>query len=151
MKYKILKLRNYPEIKQRSAEWFHSKWGIPLKAYIESMKECISGSSFVPQWYIVMMDDQIIGGAGVIENDFHDRKDLIPNVCAVYVEQQYRNNGIAGILLDHICNDFYHNGIDTLYLITDHDRFYERYGWQFFCMAQGEGEDTLSRIYIHKM
>ena len=42
---------------------------------------------------------------GVIENDFHDRKDLAPNVCAVYVEQEYRRRGIAGKLLNDVCED----------------------------------------------
>jgi len=41
-------------------------------------------------------------------------------------------------------------GIDTLYLITDHTSFYERYGWELFCMAQGDGEPGLSRLYIHR-
>ena len=36
-----------------------------------------------------------IGGMGVIENDFHDRKDLMPNVCAVYTEEAYRGRGIT--------------------------------------------------------
>lgn len=31
-----------------------------------------------------MDGDKIAGGMGVIENDFHDRKDLAPNVCAVW-------------------------------------------------------------------
>ena len=50
----------------------------------------------VPQWYVVVQGDKIIAGLGVIENDFHDRKDLSPNVCAVYVEEAYRCRGIAG-------------------------------------------------------
>jgi len=41
-------------------------------------------------------------------------------------------------------------GIDTLYLITDHTSFYERYGWKFLCMVQGDGEADLTRMYIHK-
>ena len=36
-------------------------------------------------------NDKVIGGLGVIENDFHDRKDLTPNICAVYTEEEYRN------------------------------------------------------------
>ena len=40
----------------------------------------------VPQWYVVLEGDNIIGGCGVIENDFHNRKDLTPNVCAVYIK-----------------------------------------------------------------
>ena len=35
-------------------------------------------------------------------------------------------------------------------LFTDHTGFYERYGWEFFCMAQGDGEDRPSRMYIHR-
>ena len=42
-------------------------------------------------------------------------------------------------------------GIDTLYLLTDHDSFYERYGWEFFCMARGDGEAELSRMYVHRV
>lgn len=43
---------------------------------------------------------QIIAGAGVIENDFHDRKDLVLNLCALYVEESYRQQNIARQLLD---------------------------------------------------
>ena len=38
-------------------------------------------------------------------------------------------------------------GIKTLYLLTDHTHFYERYGWEYLCDAMGEGEDTPSRMY----
>ena len=41
----------------------------------------------------------------VIENDFHNRKDLTPNVCAVYVEENYRCQRIAGKLLEYVCED----------------------------------------------
>ena len=41
-------------------------------------------------------------------------------------------------------------GIPTLYLLTDHTGFYERYGWEFYCMARGEGEERLSRMYRHR-
>lgn len=26
-------------------------------------------------------------------------------------------------------------GIESLYLISDHTTFYERYGWEFYCMG----------------
>lgn len=41
-------------------------------------------------------------------------------------------------------------GVDTLYLLTDHTSFYERYGWEFFCMAQGDGEAEPSRMYVRR-
>ena len=36
------------------------------------------------------------------------------------------------------------------YLLTDHTGFYERYGWEFLCMAQGDGDSKPSRMYIHR-
>ena len=41
-------------------------------------------------------------------------------------------------------------GIDTLYLITDHVGFYERYGWEFFGMVKEDGNSNMIRMYIHK-
>ncbi len=78
------------------------------------MEACLTKESAVPQWYVAMKEARIIGGLGVIENDFHDRKDLAPNVCAAY------------------------------------NSFYERYGWEFLCMVQGDGEADMTRMYIHR-
>lgn len=150
MNYDIVRLADKPEIKEQAAQWFHEKWGIPLEAYMESMGECLAGGKPVPQWYVAMEGERIIAGLGVIENDFHDRKDLAPNVCAVYTEKDRRCNGVAGALLNYVCADMKDKGIATLYLVTDHTGFYERYGWKFLCMVQGEGEPDLSRMYIHR-
>ena len=150
MEYTIVKLQTHPEMTETASLWFHEKWGIPQEAYRESMEESLKASGPVPQWYVVMEGEKIVGGLGVIENDFHDRKDLTPNVCAVYVEESHRNRGIAGKMLNFVCEDFHIKGMDTLYLLTDHDSFYERYGWEFYCMAQGDGEEEMSRMYIHK-
>ncbi len=150
MEYELLKIQEHPELVKQAAQWFHEKWGIPEEAYLESMADCLKASGPVPQWFIAVDGQRIIGGLGVIENDFHDRKDLTPNVCAVFVEPQYRGQGIAGALLNLVCKEMKALGLDTLYLLTDHHSFYERYGWEFFCMAQGDGEDEPSRMYVHK-
>ncbi len=149
MKYSLVPLRDRPDMLPRAAAWFHQKWSVPLEAYRESMEECLAGKSPVPQWYLALEGDRIVGGMGVIENDFHDRKDLAPNVCAVYTEEDRRCQGIAGALLELVCRDMKELGIPTLYLVTDHTSFYERYGWEFYCMVQGDGEPELTRLYIH--
>ena len=150
MEYKIVRIADRPELKRRAAEWFSGKWGIPTEEYTGSMEESMKKVTAVPQWYLALEGDRIIGGLGVIENDFHNRKDLRPNVCAVYTEEDRRRRGVAGELLRFACLDMERRGIGTLYLITDHDSFYERYGWEFFCMAQGDGDEKPSRMYIHR-
>ncbi len=150
MTYEIVRLIDRPQLKERAARWFHEKWGVPPEAYAESMEECLSGENPVPQWYLAVEGREIVGGLGVIENDFHDRKDLAPNVCAVYTEKAKRGRGVAGRLLGHACADMKARGVSTLYLVTDHTSFYERYGWEFFCMVRGDGEPGMTRMYIHR-
>lgn len=147
--YKYITLRDKAELKIEAAEWFHSKWGVPTEAYLECMEAYLSGETEYG-WYLCLDKDRIIGGLGVIENDFHDRKDLSPNVCAVYTEEAHRNKGIAGKLLNMVVADMRGKGITPLYLVSDHIGFYERYGWEFLCMVQGDGEPDMTRMYIHR-
>ncbi len=147
--YVYTALRDRPELMEPAAAWFHEKWHVPKDAYLECMRAYLNKETEYG-WYLCLDGDQIIGGLGVIENDFHDRKDLSPNVCAVYTEKAFRNQGIAGHLLDMAVDDLRSKGITPLYLVTDHTGFYERYGWEFFCMVHGDGEPELSRMYIHR-
>lgn len=141
-------VRDWPEAGEEIALWFHERWHIPLEAYRESIRSCLGEETGVPQWYVVVRGNRIIAGCGVIENDFHERKDLRPNVCAVYVDEEFRREGIAGFMLQYACDDMAAMGIDTLYLLTDIIGFYERYGWEFLCTVRGDdGEEY--RAYIH--
>ena len=148
-KYNYITMREYPELKNTAAEWFHSKWKIPSEAYLKCIEEYLNQETEYG-WYLCMDGDKIIGGLGVIKNDFHNRKDLYPNICAVYTEQEYRGRGIAGNLLNMAVEDMRAKGISPVYLITDHTSFYERYGWEFLCMVQGDGEPDMTRMYIHR-
>lgn len=142
-------LKQRPELKRHAARWFHQKWGVPEEAYLQCMGDYISGKTEYG-WYLCVVGDKIVGGLGVIENDFHNRKDLTPNICAVYTEQDYRRKGIAGQLLNMAVSDLRGKGVSPVYLLTDHIGFYERYGWEFLCMVQGGGEPEPSRMYVHK-
>ena len=142
-------LRDKPEWEEKAAAWFHSKWGVPEEAYIECMTDYLNGATEYG-WYLCADGDRIVGGLGVIENDFHDRKDLTPNVCAVYTEEAYRGKGIAGRLLNMAVDDLRSKDVSPVYLVTGHTDIYERYGWEFLCMVQGDGEEHMSRMYIHR-
>ena len=148
-KYRYIKLIEKPQIMDAAASWFHSKWGVPKEAYLECMEAYLNKETEYG-WYLCLDGEKIVAGMGVIDNDFHDRKDLTPNVCAVYTEEKYRNKGIAGRLLKIVVEDMKDKGITPIYLVTDHTSFYERYGWEFLCMVKRDGEEDMTRIYIHK-
>ncbi len=147
--YRYITLRQEPEMKDVAANWFHSKWGVPKEAYLECMEAYLNGKTEYG-WYLCLDGEKIVAGMGVIENDFHNRKDLTPNVCAVYTEEEYRSRGIAGKLLNMVVEDMKNKGVSPVYLVTDHTSFYERYGWEFLCMVQGDGEPDMTRMYIHR-
>lgn len=143
----VKKLRDCPGLAENAARWFASKWGIPPEAYRESIQQCIIQKSGIPQWYVLQgKDGDIIAGAGIIDNDFHDRKDLTPNLCALFVEKEHRKCGIARKILDFARQDMCRMGYETLYLVTDHTEFYEKCGWSFLTMVRGE-DDIMERMY----
>jgi N-acetylglutamate synthase-like GNAT family acetyltransferase len=147
---KIIKLSEHGDMADSAAAWFHSKWKIPIELYKESIYSSYKNKKAVPQWYLALESDMIIGGLGCIDNDFHECKELSPNVCAVYVEEGFRRRGIAGKLLNYVCEDMHRSGIDTLYLVTDHTSFYERYGWEYLRMVKADGSPETARMYIHR-
>lgn len=141
-------LRDFPELAEKAARWFSDKWGIPGDAYLESIRDGIARKTEVPQWYVVVDEGQgIAAGAGVIENDFHDRKELTPNLCALWVEPQYRNRGLARQLLNDIRRDMHELGFPTLYLVTDLVDFYEKCGWRFLTTVTGDDGNPI-RLYV---
>ena len=145
--YIYITLRDAPQLMQKSAEWFSSKWGVPTSAYIECMQAYLNGQTEFG-WYLCLCNDRIVGGLGVIQNDFHNRKDLAPNICAVYTEIDHRGRGIAGNLLNMAVTDLKSKGITPVYLVTDHIGFYEKYGWEFLFMV--DANDGPSRLYVHE-
>lgn len=147
--FKYITLRENPDIKNAAAQWFNAKWSVPKEAYLECMDVYLNCDTEYG-WYLCLDGEKIVGGLGVIENDFHDRKDLTPNICAVYTEEAYRKQGVAGKLLNMAVEDLRSKGISPVYLVTDHTGFYERYGWEFLCMVQGDGEPDMTRMYIHR-
>jgi len=147
--YRFLNLREIPELLPAAAEWFHAKWGVPEAAYRACMSAYLNRETEYG-WYLCSDADRIVAGLGVIANDFHERKDLSPNICAVYTEASYRGRGIAGHLLEMAVDDLRSKGITPVYLVTNHVGFYEKYGWEFLCMVRGDGEPEESRMYLHR-
>ena len=147
-KVKLIKLCENPAWQDKAAWWFSQKWNIPFEDYMESITQCIEKKTSVPQWYVMLNENQdIIAGAGVIENDFHKRKDLFPNLCALFVEQPYRNHGFARQILDFVKKDMYSLGIQKLYLVTEHTEFYEKFGWSFLTVVR-DTEGCKVRMYM---
>lgn len=147
--YKINKLTNKDLINDL-AVFFNKKWQVPVEAYVDSMNDSLESNTGVPAWYYVVDNDEIIAGLGVIENDFHKRKDLAPNICAVYVKEQYQGNGICRCMFNFLCDDLLKHNINDIYLITTHTKLYERLGFNYYGDIEEE-DGGIVRCYHKKL
>lgn len=148
---RVVRIREEGGWAVRAAAWFHARWGVPEAVYRESLGRCAAGGGPVPQWYLAVAEGAIVGGVGVIANDFHDRPDLSPNVCALFVEPSWRRRGIARRLLRVVCGDFRAFGLERLYLVTEHTAFYERLGWAFLGFVNVTDGPGRLRLYARAL
>ena len=57
-KYTYITLRKRPQWRDRAAEWFHSKWGVSQKAYLECMEAYLKHKTEYG-WYLCLDDEKI--------------------------------------------------------------------------------------------
>jgi RimJ/RimL family protein N-acetyltransferase len=140
---RIIAIREHPSYLNRAVDYFSSKWSINRKIYEDSISNGITTENPLPRWYLMFKGDDIIGSYGLIENDFMVRKDLMPWLCALYVEESERNRALGSRLLEHGRQEAVKLGFSKVYLCTDHVGYYEKYDWKFFEMQASEwGTDT---------
>lgn len=145
---KIISVQENPECMNQAITYFQNKWATEesMMVYEDSITHCTDISNSLPQWYLLMDEDKIIGCAGLITNDFISRMDLYPWVCALYVEENYRGNAYGSILLEKAKQDARNGGFNNLYLCTDHIGYYEKFGFEYIGIGYHPWGEN-SRIY----
>lgn len=145
----IISVSENPEYLSRAVDFFTLAWNLDRKIYEEAISDSITTENLLPRWYLILKDGDIIGGFGLIENDFMVRKDLKPWLCGLYVVESERGQALGSQMLAHGCKEAAKLGFENVYLCTDHIGYYEKYGWRFYGMETSEwGGD--GRVYIHR-
>ena len=143
----IINIRENPDWLNRAADYFSSRWGVPRQLYFDSMNDSLTTDNPVPRWYLMLRGDTIIGGFGLIDNDFMVRADLCPWLCALHIEPAERGQQLGAKLLEHGCKEAAKLGFGEVYLNTDHVGYYEKYGWRYIGdFPHQSGDDA--RVYV---
>jgi GNAT superfamily N-acetyltransferase len=144
----IISVKEKPEYKEKAIRYFQSKWANEnsLRVYEDCIDNCITTTKPLPQWYLLVDKEEIIGGAGLITNDFISRMDLYPWICAVYIEEKYRGNSYGAMILEKAKEDAKTGGFTHVYLCTGHIGYYEKYGFTYIGTGYHPWGES-SRIY----
>ena len=144
---RIISVRENPEYKDKTIEYFQNSWSeVAPIIYEDCISHSINAKDSLPQWYLLKNNDEIIGCAGLITNDFISRMDLYPWVCAIFIEEKYRGNNYSKLLIEKAKEDSKKAGFQNLYLCTDHIGFYEKMGFKYIGQGYHPWEEE-SRIY----
>ena len=115
--------------------WMYNWWGLECGYSFDGMK-CFMEHSLqkdkLPQTYGLFLDGNIIGMFQFTYEDLGVRPDIYPWLANLYVDEEYRNKGIARILLEK-AKEIAKLSInfDEIYLYTEHIGLYEKFNWQY--------------------
>ncbi|WP_086347560.1 GNAT family N-acetyltransferase [Candidatus Enterococcus clewellii] len=145
---KLISVKEQPEYQEAAIQYFQKRWGSEETnaLYADAISHAVTSDSPLPQWYLLYKNQQIVGCAGLITNDFISRMDLYPWLCALYVEKAARGHNLSRLLVEQAKIDAEESGFKQLYLCTDHVGFYEKMGFSYI----GDGYHPWgekSRIY----
>ena len=80
---------------------------------------------------ILLKDKELIGFISLFPKDCEEEKDLKPWYATMYVKKEYRGKGYSRILNDAILEEAKNRGFKTIYLKTDLENYYEKFGAVF--------------------
>lgn len=143
----ILPLCDRPGCIEQLASWHFAKWGSmnptsTVERRIARLKGHLQPGR-VPQTFIAVDGDQLLGSASLVSADLPSRDDLSPWLASVYVDPPFRNRGIGAALVERVAQEAQSLEFPTLYLFTpDRAPFYSRLGWQTVEKSKWNGIDV---------
>ncbi|AUD62853.1 GNAT family N-acetyltransferase [Tenericutes bacterium MO-XQ] len=142
----IISIKTHPEYEKKIINYFKKVWSTEAseKVYEDAIKN--SKHEGLPNWYLLLNDKEVIGCVGLITNDFISRMDLYPWLAALYIEPNYRGSNYSALLIDQVKKDAKAYGYQELYLCTEHQGYYEKYGFKYLAHGYHPWGES-SKIY----
>lgn len=130
----IFDLKNRPEYIMEVVELEHNEWSsnktLNYKERIEEkVREYYKNVNDPYFCKLILIDDnKLIGFISIFPYDCDEEPDLTPWYATMYVKKEYRGKGYSRILNNAILEEAKNRNIEELYLKTDLNNYYEKFG-----------------------
>jgi GNAT superfamily N-acetyltransferase len=126
----IISLKDFPEYREPLVEYVHNSWKPVSGPFTAVVDEIFWGYHKLPKCYMMLKQEKIIGFYQLITQELIIRKDLTPWITCIFIDEKERGRRLGAKLLEHGRKTAGKLGYPTVYLTTDHIRFYEKYGFR---------------------
>ena len=136
---KIIELSENQDLLNEATHMFWSQWGSDenYSFYADCIKHSLNKNTDLPKFYVATEDKKIIGTYALLRNDLISRQEIYPWLACLYVKEEFRGNEIGRMMLEHAVTESRKRDFKSIYLSTNLDGYYERYGWTFFGIGYG--------------
>ena len=142
---KIFNLRDKIEFIEEVATLEQKEWGNysnkNVKEKINNIKEKFKNKYF--EKLLLIDNEELIGFVSIFEYDIDERKDLKPWYATMYVKEKYRGKGYSKILNDAVLKKAKEKNIKRIYLKTELENYYEKFGAKFLKKYKFAEDDYL--------
>lgn len=147
----IVRLHSSSDQLEEGIQFFWKCWGSEsnFSFYQDCILHSLQDANTLPNFYLLLDQEKIVGSYALLTNDIISRQDLFPWFACLYVVEDQRGKGLAGQLLEHGLHETRRLGFEHLYLSTDLIGFYEKKGWQLLTQAFGVGGDAFN-VYFRE-
>ena len=145
--FSVSDLRQRPEffdtISSRVWQAWWKQRGFPLKYIAGRLREHLDANP-IPFALVAHDGPTFKGSTLVIDSDMDDRPQYSPWVAAVWVDAEYRKQGVGAALIDHAAQTAFAVGIGRVYLCATRMKrdFYLKRSWTK--IEEDVGEDLLT-------
>ncbi len=106
-----------------------------MQAYLDN--------ALIPSTYIALENNTLLGSAAIVEHDMDNKPELSPWLASVYVDKEYRYQGIGSKLVKHVINIARKANVTELFLFTTQQaEFYSKLGWNKLQSEKYRDEDV---------
>lgn len=133
---KIYNIKDKQEYLKEVAILTQNEWGksnltkqeyeIKINKKIEKIKKFFDNKYYCK--LILLKENELVGFISIFPTDGDERKDLTPWYATMYVKDKFRGKGYSKILNKAILKEAKNRKIKRLYLKTDLENYYEKFG-----------------------